>query len=190
MRRAAQETISKLLRSAEGVQACEFTTEFVSSALLNATRKDPSVAIQLFPLMKQLLPTLSPSAGPLVDGLDNLVTGLLNCLNLGNTHLTCSGYEIIQNFAQEQLELAALADSDFDHDRLGRIYGVVKRIHDGIMKHKPTPELVELSAAFLPAMAQTFCLPFICSSLLQKMLFPPFFSCPSNHFANLFHEID
>lgn len=168
VRRAAQETISKLLRSAEGVQAYEFTTEFVSSALLNATRKDPSVAIQLFPLMKQLLPTLSPSAGPLVDGLDNLVTGLLNCLNLGNTHLTCSGYEIIQNYAQEQLELAALADSDFDHDRLGRIYGVVKRIHDGIMKHKPTPELVELSAAFLPAMAQTSLLTIHLQQLLQK----------------------
>ena len=69
VRRIAQETISKLLSSSEGSDAMEFTTEFVSSALLNVTRKDPAVAIQLFPLMKQLLPSLNSSV-PLVDGLD------------------------------------------------------------------------------------------------------------------------
>lgn len=170
VRRASQEAIVKLLSCTEGSQAMELGTEFVSSALLNATRKDPSVAIQLFPLMKQLLPSLSPSAGPLVDGLDNLVTGLLNCLNLGNTRLTCSGYEIIQNYAHEQVELAvgAADDEALNYERLGRIYGVVKRINDGIMKYKPTPELAELSFAFLPAMAQTALLTIHLQQLLQK----------------------
>lgn len=166
VRRAAQDTISKSLRSSEGSEAAEFTTEFVSSALLNATRKDPSVAIQLFPLMKQLLPGLN-STSPLVDGLDNLITGLLNCLNLGNTHLTCSGYEIIQNYAQEQLEMSAGALID-DKERLGKIYGILKRINDGILKHKPTPELVELSCAFLPAMAQSTLLTIYLQQVMQK----------------------
>ena len=168
VRRASQDTISKLLGSSEGSQAMEFATEFVSSALLNATRKDPSVAIQLFPLMKKLLPSLSADSGSLVDGLDNLVTGLLNCLNLGNTHLTCSGYEIIQNYAQEQVELCAASDVIFDHERLGRIYGVIKRINDGIMKHKPALELAELSTTFLPVLAQSSLLTVNLQQLLQK----------------------
>ena len=167
VRRIAQETILKLLRSSLGSEAMEFTTEFVSSALLNATRKDSSVAIQLFPLMKQLLPGLNSSAA-LVDGLDNLVTGLLNCLNLGNTHLTCSGYEIIQNYAQEQLESVEVSEIIIDNERLGKIYGIVKRINDGILKHKPTPELVELSVSFLPAMSQCALLTIYLQQAMQK----------------------
>lgn len=167
VRRIAQETISKLLRSGEGTEAIEFTTEFVSSALLNATRKDSAVAIQLFPLMKQLLPSLN-SAAPLVDGLDNLITGLLNCLNLGNTHLTCSGYEIIQNYAQEQLEIIESVGLEVDNERLGKFYGVIKRINDGILKHKPTPELVELSVTFLPAMSQCNLLVINLQKFMQK----------------------
>lgn len=167
VRRIAQETISKLLHSSEGTEAMEFTIEFVSSALLNATRKDPTVAIQLFPLIKQLLPSLN-SAAPLVDGLDNLITGLLSCLNLGNTHLTCSGYEIIQNYAQEQLEFFESDVVSVDDEHLGKIYGVVKRINDGILKHKPTPELVELSAAFLPAMSQCALLTICLQQVMQK----------------------
>lgn len=162
VRRVAQETIGKLLRFD---QAMEFTTEFVASALLNATRKEPSVPIQLFPLMKQLLPSLSSASSPLVDGLDNLVTGLLNCLNLGNTHLSVSGYEIIQNYAQEQFELK---EEEIDRERLGRVYGIVKRINDGILKHKPTPELVELSVAVLPALAQCTLLTVHLQQILQK----------------------
>lgn len=165
VRRIAQDTIGKLLKSGE---ATEFTTEFVASALLNATRKDPTVPIQLFPLMKQLLPSLSSSAAPLVDGLDNLITGLLNCLNLGNTRLTVSGYEIIQNYAQEQLELMEVDEEGIDNERLGRVYGIVKRINDGILKHKPTPDLIELSAAFLPALAQCTLLAIRLQQLLQK----------------------
>lgn len=164
VRRISQETISKLLNLSGGSQAAEFTTEFVSSALLNATRKDPSVPIQLFPLMKQLLPSLNSSACPLVDGLDNLITGLLNCLNLGNTRLTVSGYEIIQNYTQEQVEKT----EEIDPDRLGRVYGVVKRIFDGILKQKPTCDLVELSVAFLPALAQCTLLTIHLQQLLQK----------------------
>ena len=165
VRRAAQETIGKLLlESGKDCPAMEFTTEFVASALLNATRKDPSESIQLFPLMKQLLPSLELCAAPLVDGLDNLITGLLNCLNLGNTRLTVSGYEIIQIYAQEQLEFG----EEVDHERLGRVYGVVKRISDGILKHKPTPELVELSVAFLPALAQCTLLTIHLQQILQK----------------------
>lgn len=164
VRKIAQETISKLLGVSEGSEAMEFTTEFVSSALLNATRKDPSVAIQLFPLMKQLLPSLNSSV-ELVDGLDNLVTGLLNCINLGNTRLTCSGYEIIQGYAQEQFEAET---ADLDSVRLGKIYGVVKRINDGLMKQKPTSDLVELSVGFLPALAQCSLLTVHLQQLLQK----------------------
>ena len=153
VRRAAHDTLMKLLMGGGCPEAVEFTTEFVSSALLNATRKDPSAAIQLFPLLKQLLPKLN--AGECQNsGVDNLVTGLLNCLNLGNTHLTCSGYEIIQSYAQEQVEAELIPGEESSWSSLGRIYGLVKRIGEGMMKGRPGVELADLSVAFLSALAQ------------------------------------
>jgi ribosomal RNA-processing protein 12 len=162
VRKIAQETIIGLLSVAA---ARQLSTEFVSSALLNATRKDPTVAIQLMPLLKHLLPSVSADESESEAchdlGLDNLITGFLAALNMGNTLLTCAGYETIQSYAQTQTEVVEKRAS-------GKTFGLVRRVFDGLLKAKPTCDLHELSVAFLPAFAQMTILMVHLHRILQR----------------------
>ncbi len=137
VRKVAQEAVSSLVL--ESGSASALACEFASTALLNATRKDPSTVMQLLPLCKTLLSL------PVSEATDNLVSGLLHDLTLGNTSLSCLIYSTLEQFANAATEGPVEVD--------GPIYGrVYKRLLDGLLKTPPV-EVAEIAVALLGALA-------------------------------------
>lgn len=166
VRRLAQDAIVRLLGAEENVVAISaapgsvaqgLSVEFVASALLNATKKDALTAQHLHYLLRHLLPV--PGAVRMDDNVDNLVSGMLHCLSLTNGHLASCIYGVLSDYATrlltalEKLPLDCPDQLPNQTPHVGPVYGVVRRLQEGLAKQRPRADLADLTPSFLTALA-------------------------------------